>query len=543
MVSAGPLTVKRSVRAAVAVWQQHLKIQSNRNRAGIAFRLRANTICHRLRPFRTGRTGLRWLHKLSVVLSLLCAIAGPKSLQADVILDWNALVLDCIRTDNSSPTLSSRNLAILHTAIYDSVNSITRTHQPYRFQLAAPSNASPEAAVVGAAYEVIVNLYPSQGFWADELYERWLAATPPTSALTNGLALGQAVAWRILDSRSADGSSTEVPYIPSDAPGQWQRTPPFFRPPLAPHWRYVDTFCLPDIEPFVPEPPPALDSPEYAAALNEVRAVGGKYSVERTTEQSQIAVFWSDFSYTAMPPGHWHEIAAGIARFRTNTLEENARMFALLSLAQADAAIVCWEAKYRYNLWRPVTAIQRADEDANAETEADEAWDQFLASPPFPAYTSGHSTFSKASAQVLAEFYGTDSISFSATSDSLPGVVRTFHSLSACADEIGMSRVYGGIHFAFDNQAGKRTGARIGSFVAGNFLLRNDQLPRLTIEAGGIAPRLRILGHAGRTCVLESTTDFHDWHSISTNAVTPGGTVLALPAEARAVRFFRIREE
>jgi len=483
-----------------------------------------------------------WLRFAFVVVGVAFGFA-PRT-RADPVLEWNALALDCIRVDNSSPTLSTRNLALLHTAVYDAVNSITRTHQPYGFQLDAPPGASVEAAAVGAAYEVMLNLYPPLEFWADDLFLSWFSTVAHDRALTNGLAIGRDVALLVLDRRSADGASTEVTYLPSTAPGQWQRTPPAFRPPLAPHWRYVDLFCLPELESYVPGPPPALDSAEYAAALNEVKAIGGKNSVVRTPEQSEIAVFWSDFSYTAMPPGHWFEIAATVALDRNNTLAENARMFALLSLAQADAAIVCWEAKYRYNLWRPITAIRLADADGNPATEPDAAWDHFLAAPPFPAYTSGHSTFSKASAQVLTEFYGTDAVAFTATSDSLPGVTRTFQSLAACADEIGLSRIYGGIHYPFDNRAGKACGAKIGSYVFANYLLPNAHLPRLAIERLGAGVRLRLHGHLGRPCVLEATTDFTNWSPVSTNAGVPGGMLLELPeTSAELPRFFRIREE
>lgn len=225
-------------------------------------------------------------------LLAVTVFAVAPNLRADVILDWNALALDCIRNDNTGPTVSTRNLAILHTAIYDAVNSITRTHQPYQFQINAPQNCSAAAAAVGAAYEVITALYPSYAPWADDLYDDYLVTATLGAALTNGLNFGWRVGLLTLDSRSDDGANTEVPYIPSNLPGQWQRTPPFFRPPLTPHWGYVDTFCLAEIKPFVPGPPPALDSPEYAAALNEVQAIGGKGSTNRTAEQSQIAVFW-----------------------------------------------------------------------------------------------------------------------------------------------------------------------------------------------------------------------------------------------------------
>ncbi len=474
---------------------------------------------------------------MAAASALLAGIA-----QADVVLDWNALMLDAIRVDNTGPTLSSRNLAILHTAVYDAVNSVLRTHQPYRFLEDVEPGTSPEAAAAAAAYTVALALYPPFQERSDELYQTFVASQPATPGLTNGLSLGLKIAQRTLESRQSDGANTQVPYIPSAEPGQWRRTAPFFRPPLDPHWRYVKTFCVGSTEQFVPGPPPAMDSADYAAAYNEVKALGSKTSTVRTAEQSQIAVFWSDFSYTAMPPGHWHEIAATIARDRGLALAETARLFALISVAQADAAIVCWETKYRYNLWRPITAIQRGSEDGNDATEADTGWNHYLNSPPFPAYTSGHSTFSKSSATVLMRFLGTDAVNFSARSDSLPGVFRNFTSLAACADEVGMSRIYGGIHYAFDNVEGKRCGALVGEFVMRNFLLPNERLPLLAAEAGEGGSRLRLHGHAGARVVLESSYGFGNWSAVATNGATMGGVEIPLEVTGQA-RFFRVREQ
>lgn len=294
----------------------------------------------------------------------------------------------------------------------------------------------------------------------------------------------------------------------------------------------------------MPPPPPALDSVEYAEALNEVKAIGSVNSTVRTDEQSLIARYWSDFSYTSMPPGHWHLIAETIARDRDNTLAENARLFALISMAQADGAILCWEVKFLYNLWRPVTAIQRADEDNNPRTEADKGWAQFLPSPPFPAYTSGHSTFSKASAQVLTHFYGTDAITFTTSSDTVQGVFRTFDSLAVCADEVGMSRIYGGFHYMFDNVQGKATGGKIGDYVSANFLLSNEALPLLRVEGfKDGAPLVRVHGHVGRPCVLEASTDLGQWLPISTNQSVAGGTLLEDRRGAgQSLQFYRVRE-
>ncbi len=465
---------------------------------------------------------------------------------ANAVLDWSALMMAAIRSDTTGPTLSSRNLAILNVATYEAVNSILRTHQPYRFLIEAPVEASTEAAVIAAGREVMLVLYPSMAARAEELYRTQLAALPPNDSVAHGLGVGRTAALSVILLRSADGSSTDVPYIPSSAPGAWQRTPPFFRPPLTPHWRYVDAFCLPALEPFLPPPPPGLDSPEYAEAVREVQALGGTTSAVRTEEQGLIAVFWSDFSYTAMPPGHWHEIAATICRNEGTSLADSARLFALLGLAQADAAILCWEAKFRWNLWRPVSAIRRADEDGNPATRADPTWNHYLAAPPFPAYTSGHSTFSKASAQVLTHFYGRDDLVFTAQSDSLPGVFRTFSSLAGCADEIGMSRIYGGIHFRFDNVEGKRTGGRIGDHVSRNWLLPNAALPlvRLESRADGSSVLLRVHGHVGGTCVVEASVDLREWTPVSTNRVEMGGSAVAVDSRVGGVDagFYRVRE-
>lgn len=462
--------------------------------------------------------------------------------RANAVLEWNALMMQAIRASNTAPTLSTRNLAILHLAIYDAVNAIHGGFQPYRQQPPVPAGASDLAAVAAAGREVMNALYPSFSARTEELYAIQEREFPPGPADQDGAKVGLTAARNLLAERSADGSNTEVPYIPSNAPGQWRRTPPFYRPPLDPHWRYVKLFAIPEVEPFMPPPPPPLDSEEYARDFNQVKALGAKTSTLRTAEQSLIAVFWSDFSYTAMPPGHWHEIAATIAAQAQLSLRETTRLFALLSLAQADAGIVCWEAKYRYNFWRPVTAIWRADEDGNPETAPDPSWDHYLVSPNFPEYTSGHSTFSRASAEVLTWFFGTDAITFTATSDSVPGVTRTYHSLAACAEEVGMSRIYGGIHFEFANREGKRSGARIAQHVVANYLLPEAELPQVRLETLSAAgARLRLHGHVGHTCVLEASEDLRAWTPISTNVVVAGGCLVEAPGAAPN-RFYRVVE-
>lgn len=451
-------------------------------------------------------------------------------------------MIDAIRVDNSGPTLSSRNLAILHTSIFDAVNSIAPEHQAYRFQLPAAPEASMEAAAVGAAYEVTSRLYPGILARADSMLQQFREANASHPGLITGLQLGRDVAGLMLESRQSDGASIDVPYIPSSDPGMWRRTPPFFRPPVAPHWRYVEFFGLQQMAPFLPGPPPALSSTAYAAAYNEVKSLGAKTSPTRTAEQTEIARFWSDFSYTSMPPGHWHVIAISISRQRNDSLPQAARLFALLSIAQADAAIVCWEAKYRFNLWRPVTAIQRGNEDANLETEMDPAWDSLLAAPPFPSFSSGHSTFSAASGAVVRQFYGTDQIAFTTVADGLPGITRSFTNITQCVDEIGMSRIYGGIHFSFDNIEGKKSGREIGEFVSANYLLPLGKLPLVALETLNGSATLRVHAEPGATVIAEASEDLHTWTPLSTNIAVSGGVEI-IESSSRLARFYRARQQ
>jgi membrane-associated phospholipid phosphatase len=395
---------------------------------------------------------------------------GCSLLRADVVTDWNEVFLRAVRNETTPPPLAARNLAILHTAIHDAINAVTRTHEPYCCKTIASTNTSLEAAATAAANQVAVALYPSRKADFSALFARSLEV-PDTPMKTNGIALGRQVADAILAWRAKDGSSTTVPYIPSDQPGHWRRTPPLFRPPELPQWRFVMPFAMTNVTQFRPGGPPSLDSTNYAKQVNQVKMIGAKNSTNRTPEQTRIAEFWSDFSYTVTPAGHWNDITRSIVLNRKMSLEENARVFALLNITMADAAIVCWDAKYQYDFWRPVTAIREAEGDGNSETDAQGQWESLLATPPFPEYPSGHSTFSGAAAAVLATVFSSDKVSFSTGCDALAGVTRTYDSLWACAEEIGMSRIYGGIHFLSANRDGLSSGKALGEFVARTKLL------------------------------------------------------------------------
>ncbi len=391
------------------------------------------------------------------------------TLSADIVTDWNSLALEAIRNESTAPPLAARDLAILHTSIFDAVNSITRSYQDYVFNVPATSGASLEAAALGAAHQSLINLFPSQRATFDSAYSISLSSIPAGTSRESGLSVGLAVADRMVSMRSSDGSSTTIPYIPSTDPGQWQRTPPFFRPPDLPQWGQVTPFAMQSGAQFRPAGPPSLTSAQYAADLNQVKSLGGVNSTVRTPEQTQVARFWSDFSYTVTPPGHWNQIAQNVAHTAGTSLEHNARMFAVLNVGMADAGIAAWDAKYVYNFWRPVTAVQNADIDGNADTVADPNWLPLLNTPSFPEYMSGHSTFSGAAASLLAKLVGTDHFQFSVGSDTLPGVVRSYDSFEAAAEEIGMSRIYGGIHFLSADLDGLATGKSIGDYVWDNY--------------------------------------------------------------------------
>jgi PAP2 superfamily protein len=412
------------------------------------------------------------MNRKALCLSLAAALSLGLSARADVITDWNTLILNAIRTNRTSPPAASRQMAILHTAMYDGVNGIKPRFEPYLVRgKVLPAAASPEAAAAAAAHRVMLALYPQHTAIYDAALQSTLSRVRNRVALRTGVEWGQKVAGEIMLLRSMDGAATPIGYTPGTRPGDWQPTPPAFAPALLPQWGLVTPFGLASVIPFRPPPPPALSSAQWAEDCNQVKQLGANNSTERTAEQTLIAHFWANGAGTETPPGHWNRIAHTISDEYGLSLQQNARLFALLNIALADAAILCWDCKFTYNYWRPVTAIRSADLDGNDATEKDAAWTPLLVTPPFPEYTSGHSTFSGAAARVLEIFFGTDDITFTVDSDGTPGQFRTFSKLSAAADESAMSRLYGGIHFNSGNQWGLVSGRACGEYIASRLLL------------------------------------------------------------------------
>lgn len=410
--------------------------------------------------------------------------------KGDIVTDWNAAALNVVRgwttTSNdpyegrivpSQPPMVARNLAMIQTAMFDAINAVRGTYHGYALDIVPQAGASEVAAAATAAYEVASSLYTAakeQSIWDASLAES-LALVPDGDAKTQGIALGKQAASAMLSKRANDLKDAVSTYTQVDAPGHWNRTTPDNLPPLLPQWPSLKPFVLSTGSQFRPEAPPSLDSIEYAEAVDQVMSIGGVDSTKRTSEQTQIALFWADGAGTATPPGHWNRIVTDVLLERSGTLLENARTMALLNLAMADAGIASWDAKYHYDLWRPIDAIREADLDGNESTVAVTNWVPFLKTPPFPSYTSGHSTFSGAAAAVLSALLG-GNVSFTSSIDpqNAPSqrplaeaqlFSRQFTSFNQAASEAGISRIYGGIHFGFDDVAGRELGGQVAQLV------------------------------------------------------------------------------
>lgn len=348
----------------------------------------------------------------------------------DVIAEWNAEMLEAVRetTAPSSivpgllikppPPLVAKQLAMMHTAMFDAINAINPRFESYALDVAPQTGASEVVAAATAAHRVASKLYdlPFHITKWDLTLTESLKNIPNSLEKQRGIEVGTQAANAILAMRANDGSSLTSSYQSQNAPGRWQPTSPDFAPPTLPQWPQVTPFVMDSDSTFRPAPPPALNSPEYAAAVDEVMSLGSSTNSTRTVDQGAIAKFWADGGGTVTPPGHWNSIAIDMVLTRPQSLVDKAHTMALLNLALADAGIAAWDAKYAYDLWRPIDAIREAETDGNVGTDADLNWKPLLNTPSFPSYVSGHSTFSSAAATVLSEIYG-EQVAFSTQID------------------------------------------------------------------------------------------------------------------------------
>ncbi len=423
---------------------------------------------------------------------------------------WNEIAVDTSGLDHTpvapgdprvfgeqvGPGRASRAMAIVHIAVFDAMNAVGGGYQGYTGLRPAPDETSVEAAIAVAAHDTLIAMFPSQKDDLDEVLVDDLRIIREGRAKTNGVKLGRAAAAAMLVRRAHDGAQHPEPrigvdFIPSDAPGKW-RQDPISRHPLAmgAHWGEVDPFVLRSGDQFRVPPPPALTSRQYAAAFNEVKALGGDGEVtptSRTDDQTVAGIYWAYDGTPSLcaPPRLYNQIAVRIAEPWTTNPLEMARLLALVHLAMADAGIAIWESKYHYQVWRPVAGIREAD--GNQATTQDATFSPLGApasnltgpnfTPPFPAYPSGHAGFGGALFQILRDFYGTDRMPFTFVSDEFNGetldndghprplMPRRFASLSQAEEENGQSRIYLGIHWAFDKTEGIAQGRRVADYV------------------------------------------------------------------------------
>ena len=412
-----------------------------------------------------------------LTVAFLCAslslpIAGlaraSSSSQPDQVIQWNRTLLQILQTPGAQPATvhPTRSMAIVHLAIYDAVNAIVGGHAPY-LGVHAPRSASPDAAAAAAAHTALLLLFPNQQSVIDAQFRDSLSQVGTGAAVRQGIRVGNTAAFAILAARTDDGSDTTPPaFVPESGPGEYQLTPPNFQPPVFTNWPDVRPFALESASQFRPAPPPEVTSARYTTDFDEVKSLGQDSSTTRSTDETDIGRFWG----AAPVQNVWNQVAQMAGLSFDNSLEQNARMFALLETSLADGVIAFYDAKYTYHRWRPVTAVRAADTDGNPDTAGDPNWTPLATTALDPSYVGAHAEISQSAATTLRDFFGTDRLDFSLTNPNLPGIVRSFQSFSQAADEAAASRIFAGQHFRYDEDAGQALGDQVGDFVFDHIL-------------------------------------------------------------------------
>jgi membrane-associated phospholipid phosphatase len=403
----------------------------------------------------------------------------------DPVLQWIGIMNDSVITAATSPLATNRVAALVGASMFDAVNGIHPVYQSLYVKPHAPGYASQRAAAVQAAYVILSAVYPAQGGSLGTKRDASIAAISATESAKSvqaGVAWGQTVATTILQLRSTDGLTPPPPPFvgvlgietSAAAVGVWRPTPLLNASGAGPQFATMTPWVLMRPSQFRLPPPTPLSSAEYAADYNEIKAMGVDSGSLRTDDQSELSLFWAGNT-----PLYWNRIASQISANRGLGLTENAHLFAMMNVAMADAAIACWDSKYRYVFWRPITAIRLGDTDGNPSTDPDPAWTPWLdffptGTPAHPEYPSGHSTVSGAAAYILATMFG-DNTAFTVTSEVRPGT-RSFSSFSTAVAEIADARVFGGIHSRTSCVRGNALGQSVAAYVSSHAMrsLVND---------------------------------------------------------------------
>jgi hypothetical protein len=392
----------------------------------------------------------------------VAAAALSPAARADVITDWNATTeAVLVAKGHQGPP----GYAFVHVAMYDAVNAIDGRYAVFAVDPTSSTiGASKVAAAATAAYHVLLGAYPDQAQMLGAAYDASLAGVSDGNAKTRGIAVGAEVAAAWLALRAGDGREAAVPYDFGPAmPGVYQRTPPTFPNAAAPWMAKMQPFALPTPSEFRAYGPPDLTSQRYAQDLAMVKALGAANSTERTAEETEIAKF-----YTESPTTFFSHNLRELAAARNLGIANNARLFAMVFVTAADSMIACWDSKYYFNFWRPVTAIPAADTDDNPATEADTAWLPLANTPAHPEYPAGHGCVSTGYAEALRYFFRTPHVKVTLTSSVAGSVPHVFHHTEAMIEEVLLARVFGGMHFPTSVEHGAIIGRKVGRFVATN---------------------------------------------------------------------------
>jgi hypothetical protein len=407
---------------------------------------------------------------LLVAAAALLALAPAARAQStsNAVTDWNAIAATAAA--GQPPHVQPLSLAIVQGAVYDAVNAIDGGHRPYLAAPAADPSDSKEAAAAAAAFHVLAGLFPAQQATLRPLYDASLAGVPDGPAKAGGVAVGEASAATMLTTRAGDGRGGPFTFAFGTAPGAWRPAPPNFGLDPAPWVGNVRPFLVPSAEMLRTDGPNELTSAAYADDLNEVKQLGSLTSTSRTADQTQAAIFWQDSG-----PAIWNRVLRALAASRGLDIVDSARMFAMTNLAAADGSIGCWNDKYYWSFWRPITAIREAAADGNPATTPDPTWLPLfnptvpvsgppLVTPGFPDHPAGHTCISGATAHALKAFFATDKVPFTAHSNKCspaPCPPRSFDSFSRALKEIIDARVWSGIHFRTADVQGAVLGRKV----------------------------------------------------------------------------------
>ena len=406
------------------------------------------------------------LRTVLTMLVLMVAIAG-RARAANPIVDWNQIALTTALTTSGTQIY----LTYLNLAMYDAVNAIDRRYQQYGPEFHGPKNASTEAAAISAAYQTLLNYFPGQATALQAQYDAAIAVIPDGQAKASGITVGQIAAARIVALRTGDGRGANVPYTypTSPQPGVWIPTPPAFVPPATPWVGQMVPFTMQSASQFLPvNGPPDLGSRQWAREYNEVKLLGAANSSVRTAAQTEIALFW-----TANPVATYFGAFGQLAIDRHLSLSKSARLLAMLSVAFTDSGIGCFNAKYAFSFWRPVTAIPNGDIDGNPETEADPTWLPLAPTPPHPEFPAAHGCATGAIAKTLENFFGTPNVRFSVNS-AATHTTHTYYNVGQLEAEAYWARIYAGFHYRHSLDEGFKLGHRVARQLNQNFFQPRD---------------------------------------------------------------------